>query len=355
LELSNLIDIINFISLTIVINITENYHRRHKVINKRLEGKQKYDMRINEFHKPHDFNIFNDEKYFSLHSSSSKDVFVQLVRQSDNRVFATIAFYKTSENVYVSPLRGTFGGISISDDLSFEEVESFVFDVIEYLHALGSATIKIKCAPSGHSQISFSVIFNILLNAGFEIHGHELNYHLSVDDRPYLERISYSAKKKILKAGREGFEASKVEEDEFDQIYKVIEENRRKLGVNVSMSQSQIANMIKLFPDKLNFFAVHKTIDEFDEMVAAAVCISISDEILYVLYWGDIEGMQKHSPISLLAKHIYEFAQAQSFKKLDVGTSTVLGKANHGLVKFKRNLGFRESIKLEFIKKIDDF
>jgi lipid II:glycine glycyltransferase (peptidoglycan interpeptide bridge formation enzyme) len=299
---------------------------------------------------PHDFNIFNDEKYFSLHSTSSQDVFAQLVRQSDKKVFATIAFYKTDENVYVSPLRGTFGGFSLSGDLSFEEVEVFVLDVFEYLYSLGSTAVKIKCAPSSHSQKSFSVLFNILLNAGFEIHSHELNYHLTVDERPYLERINYSSKKKILKAGREGFQASKVESDELDQIYKVIKESRQKIGVNVSMSQLQVASMIELFPSKLKFFAIHKTDDNVNEMVAAAVCIAVSDEVLYVLYWGDIEGMQKHSPISLLAKHIYEFAQAQSFKQLDVGTSTLLGKANYGLVRFKRNLGFHEAIKLEFIK-----
>ena len=97
-----------------------------------------------------------------------------------------------------------------------------------------------------------------------------------------------------------------------------------------------------------------KRIDGLNEMVAAAVCIALSDEVLYVLYWGDSEGMQKYSPISLLAKHIYEHAQSQSFAKLDVGTSTLLGKANYGLVKFKRNLGFRETVKLEFIKNIDD-
>jgi hypothetical protein len=328
--------------------------REFKIIDKKSEKKQKYDVCINEFHKPHEFNIFNDEKYFSLHSTSSQDIFAQLVRQSDKRVFATIAFYKTAENFYVSPLRGTFGGFSLSNDLSFEEVESFVLDVFEYLYALGPAAIKIKLAPSGHNEETFSVLVNILLNAGFEISAHDLNYHLSVDERPYLERISYGSKKKILKAGREGFEASEVDADEFDQIYQVIKENRRKLGVNVSMSQSQIGNMIKVFPNKLNFFAVRKMIDGLNEMVAAAVCIALSDEVLYVLYWGDSEGMQKYSPISLLAKHIYEHAQSQSFAKLDVGTSTLLGKANYGLVKFKRNLGFRETVKLEFIKNIGD-
>ena len=329
--------------------------RSFKIIDTKLEKKQKYEMCINEFHLPHDFNIFNEKKYFSLHSTSSQDVFAQLVRQSDKKVFAAVAFYKIGENIYVSPLRGTFGGLSLSGDLSFEEVEAFMLDVFEYLYSLGSTVIKIRCAPSSHSQKNFSVLFNILLNAGFEIDGHELNYHLAVDERPYLERISYSSKKKILKAGREGFQASKVESDELDQIYRVIKESRRKIGVNVSMSQLQIANMIELFPSKLNFFAIHKTIDDLNEMVAAAVCITVSDEVLYVLYWGDIEGMQKYSPISLLARRIYEFAQSQSFKQLDVGTSTLLGKANYGLVKFKRNLGFRETIKLEFIKKIDIF
>jgi len=287
-----------------------------------------------------------------LHSTSSQDVFAQLVRQSDKKVYASIAFYKAPENFYVSPLRGTFGGFSLHNDLSFEEVESFVLDVFEYLHTLGPAAIKIKCAPSGHSQETFSVLVNILLNTGFVISAHDLNYHLSVDERPYLERISYGSKKRILKANREGFEASKVDAVEFDQVYQVIRENRLRLGVNVSMSQSQIADMIEIFPEKISFFAVRKS--GLNEMIAAAVCIALSDEVLYVLYWGDVEGMQKYSPNALLAKHIYEYAQSQSFAKLDVGTSTLLGRPNYGLIKFKRNLGFRETVKFEFVKHFDD-
>jgi hypothetical protein len=39
----------------------------------------------------------------------------------------------------------------------------------------------------------------------------------------------------------------------------------------------------------------------------------------------------------------------QGFKLLDVGISTLHAQPNFGLINFKRNLGFTESLKLEMV------
>ena len=113
------------------------------------------------------------------------------------------------------------------------------------------------------------------------------------------------------------------------------------------MTAEQLDAMVATFPDRLHYFAVYSNAQR-SHMVAAAICMAITDRVLYVFYWGDAADMGSYSPIALLAASIYEFAQQRKFVLLDVGTATVDGVPNQGLVTFKRNLGFSESLKLSF-------
>jgi hypothetical protein len=146
---------------------------------------------------------------------------------------------------------------------------------------------------------------------------------------------------------REGLIAQAVRLAEYLNVYRVIEDNRRRRGFPMTMSAEQLGDMARAFPDRLHLFAVIAP-GTPPSMCAAAVTIALTESILYVLYWGDAAGMETYSPIALLASSIYDFCQARTFTRLDVGTSTVAGVPNHGLIQFKRNLGFVESLKLSF-------
>jgi hypothetical protein len=176
---------------------------------------------------------------------------------------------------------------------------------------------------------------------------HELNYDMAVDSRPLLERMGSGNAKRLRKCVREGLVAQPVPLVEYLNVYRVIEDNRRRRGFPMTMSAEQLGDMARAFPDRLHLFSVIAP-GTTSSMCAAAVTVALTESILYVLYWGDAAGMETYSPIALLASSIYEFCQARGFTRLDVGTSTVAGVPNHGLIQFKRNLGFVESLKLSF-------
>jgi len=85
-------------------------------------------------------------------------------------------------------------------------------------------------------------------------------------------------------------------------------------------------------------------------MIAASICIAVDKTVFYVFYWGEIDGYQNPSPIPFLAQGLYSYCQKEGFKLMDVGTATVEGNPNHGLIRFKRSLGLGESLKLTFSK-----
>jgi hypothetical protein len=312
-----------------------------------IQVDEKHDIHVNHFHHATGNHLFNEPAYFHLHSDSPQDVYAQLVRRSDARVYATLAFFAIGDGIYASPKRGTFGGLSLNHALEFEAIERFIAGVLAHLKSEGARVVRLRIAPASHDLALFSVLFNTLSRHGFRLAQHELNYDLCVDDRAFIDRLEYGNVKRLRKAAREGFVAGQVGCESFDAVYRVIEQNRARLGVSVSMSAAQLQRMLELFPEKMHFFAVFRD-ESRSEMVASAVCIALTESIFYVFYWGDIDGVSNVSPIVLLASTIYEFCQKNGYTVLDAGISTLGGEPNYGLMRFKRNLGFAESAKLDF-------
>ena len=312
-----------------------------------IEVDERYDIHVNHFHGATGNHLFNEPAYFRLHSSSPRDVYAQLVRRSDAKVYATVAFFELDDNLYSSPKRGTFGGLSLNHALEFKTIELFVGTLLTYLTTRGARAVRLRTAPASHDLATFSVTLNLLTRNGFHVTTQELNYDLRVDDRPFLDRLDYGNAKRLRKAAREGFFAERVGHESCESVHAVIEQNRSRLGVSVSMSAAQLRQMVDLFPEKLHFFAAFRDVAR-SEMVAASVCIALTESIFYVFYWGDIDGVSAYSPIVLLASTIYEYCQQNGFTVLDAGISTLRGEPNYGLMRFKRNLGFEESAKLDF-------
>ena len=88
------------------------------------------------------------------------------------------------------------------------------------------------------------------------------------------------------------------------------------------------------------------------ELIASAICINVMNDILYVFYWGEIEGYETLSPIAFLSSNLVEYAYKNNYRILDVGTSSLGSIVNNGLYKFKNNIGCSTCSKMQLIKLI---
>jgi hypothetical protein len=135
-------------------------------------------------------------------------------------------------------------------------------------------------------------------------------------------------------------------DDAMPAAYGVIAENRAKKGYSLSMSLEALHAMADRFPGAVRCAGVHAE----GELIAASICIAVNPTTLYVFYWGEIPGAERRSPVTLLAGGLYEYCAREGFALLDVGTSTLAGEPNHGLIRYKSNLGCRPSLKLSVAK-----
>ncbi|QMS86683.1 hypothetical protein HUN01_03520 [Nostoc edaphicum CCNP1411] len=305
----------------------------------------KYEIKVNYFIESEVNHIFNTFDFFNIHKTE-RAFYFQLCKKNSQIVLGTIHFTEIASDVFKSPAKGTFGGFVIQENIDFNIYEQFIKNVDDYLWCIGARRIEVLMQPMCHNPSLFSVTYNIMIRLGYTVENHEINYNLVVDDICFPAKINHGNRKRLNKCLREGLIAKEIDYSVYEQAYSVILENRRRRGFMFSMNYEQILQMVNIFPEQIKLFGVFNQ----ETIVCSSICVVISPLILYVYAWGDIDNMQNHSPITLLANYIYEYAQKKAFQLLDLGTSTILGEPNIGLMQFKKNLGCQESLKLSFSK-----
>jgi predicted N-acyltransferase len=176
---------------------------------------------------------------------------------------------------------------------------------------------------------------------------HELSYAIDVSGA-FAENIDYGNRKQLKKCEREGLTRGALDRSDYESAYEVIAENRRKKGHTPSMTWAALEEMCDRMPDRIRCFGVRRG----PALIAAAICLVINARTLYVFYWGEIAGVEILSPVTFLAEHIFDYCLGEGIALLDLGTATLDGIPNHGLIRYKRHLGCRGSLKLTMSKAI---
>jgi hypothetical protein len=307
----------------------------------------KYRVLVNQFVPCEWCSIFNTAQFFDLHKSEGA-LYFQLCVGSPSEAVGVVHFTPVEAGHYRSPRRGTFGSFEFRETLRMEAVEGFVDEVERVLKDSGANVIEILEPPAILDPPKAAVLYNILCRRGYQVQIVELDCTMAVDKATFLEKAEYSRRKRINKCLREGMVVRQLDSSLCPQIYEVIAQNRAAKGFPLSMTCEAILKMNEVFPDRMVFFGAFAK----DTLIASSICINIGRGMLYVFYCGDLPGYEKLSPVSLISQGIYDYARANGFSLMGIGTSTKDGIPNYGLISFKREMGCTESLKLSFVKRI---
>ena len=300
-----------------------------------------YKILVNSFSQNISNQFFFSKEFFYYYSKSNLDFYFELFQINKNKVRGTFPLYR-SKNKYYSPLKGTYSGVYFDEDLDLEILEHFIIGCIAYIKNKSKfENIYIKLPPLIHDLSGISKLLNIFLRNNFKLTNFEINHHLKVSDKNYESFLSKGNLKKLKIAEKKYI----IKEDDFSKIeefYNVLEINRKSKGNNISMTLEELKNFTKEFIKNIKIFSVTSN----NIIIAAAYCIQINKEILYVFYWGELPVFKSDSPVVYLSKSIYKYSKNKNIEIIDVGTSSVLSIPNHGLVKFKNRIGYTVSLKI---------
>ena len=317
-----------------------------KKTNKIIDNK--YSLSIND-NAYYDFSIFSDRNFIKLHAINQKSYFCYFLIEDKTHTCRGIAsFGKFLENTFVSPINGSYGGFEFDSKISFETKEKFIKLVLEDLHHKNSEIIKIVLPPDIYNIENNCHQISILLREKFSIKNIEINQYINTKTYDKDKSVKRGNRKNINKCIKKNIFFKELNISENEDAYNIILKNRISKKYQISMQWEELKKMMKIFPNKFLNFGLF----EQKKMIASAICIKISVDILYVFYWGELEEYKKISPISFLSQNIINYCTINKFKILDLGTSSQDSIPNTGLIDFKKSIGALSCSKYKLEKKL---
>jgi hypothetical protein len=284
-------------------------------------------------------DFFNTPEFFNF-SFSADSKFLSFFKGDE--LIGVCNLTKINER-YVSPVIGTFGGISLLPGLSSDIILKITACFANYIETNNLRPLDIILKPICHNLSQQSTLLSGLLSNGFFIDFVDLNQYLKMDTLSFAEKLKRNNLKRLNKCHLANFTFNLVSNNsDILIVYNTIKLNRESKGYNMSLPFEHVLKLKDSFPNRYFFFAAKNA---QGLVVASSICLNIGNGILYVFYWGELPEYKDYSPVVFLANGIYDFCKNHKYRILDIGTSSVRGEPNIGLINFKNGIGCENSIK----------
>jgi hypothetical protein len=236
---------------------------------------------------------------------------------------------RAGSEILKSPGRATFGGFWIEPSTVFTYTEKTIQQIKDY--GKTSSQIRISFPPEHFHPEVFQDQITLLTKYCSTLIP-ESNFHIVVDNR---NEVSKGNRKKQRQFSERGGSVSQVEKSDWLRIYKLLEQNRLRRGVALSMPWHIFERGLIDRPDAFTIWGA--TLES--ELVGGALTVEIDSNFLYVLFWGDTLLGRDISVVASICEKLIEFCTIKNYKVLDLGISSVDGLLDENLAKFKVNLG----------------
>ncbi len=254
------------------------------------------------------------------------------------RAMAQIYFFINNSEA-VSGYQSTFGSFDVNNSITKEELLFFINELNQTLRSQGISKIHIRHSPS-YAQWTH-LIEKTLVIMGYVKKQSETNQHIVVTAAPFSSIIKRNVRKKINQCSTQGYSFNIEPLKSLPEIYDLVVATRKRKKYALSMTLDDLHSVMADCPNNYLLF----TLRDGPVLIAASVSIILNATTLYNFYHADALEYRTKSPLSALVKSIYEYCQANGYKFLDLGISSLEGKINEGLFTFKENLGAVKSKK----------
>jgi lipid II:glycine glycyltransferase (peptidoglycan interpeptide bridge formation enzyme) len=139
----------------------------------------------------------------------------------------------------------------------------------------------------------------------------------------------------------------KFDECSVETAYEIVSTNRKNKGLRMSL---EIDYFQKMLNTEKNIVSGYRVNYENSEL-SAAILIKVTENYSYVYAWGHNQNIPMGgTSLTFLAANIILELGSRGMEDISLGVSSIFGKIDHGLFKFKESLGAKveEIIVLEY-------
>lgn len=295
-------------------------------------------------------DLFRSPGFFRLHAGSfSRAWYATALDASTGKPIAGGWFAEVAPGEVRSGARGPFGAFhSPFAPLPIVLASRLVAATEDELRARDVRTVRITLPPAAYEEASHGEWMNVYLRHGYRVAPPDLHYHVWVGDEPLADRMSSSNRAVVRTAERKGMFARVLRANERADAYTVNVQHRVRRGRPMTMSLEALLAMDAARPGTSHWFGVFQQ----ERMIAASVCLRVAPHALHVFALGEVDGVDRLCPMTLLVSHLHDWCRDHQIALLDLGMATEGGLPDEGRMAFKRNLGFDVSPKYTVQKEL---
>lgn len=306
-----------------------------------------YEVDYKTYFEAVNAKYFFDSSEFNKLNSYKVDEVKYLIFKDTKKRFGVILGVKDGKVKF--PFSAPFACIEyFKDNWEIYQLEEAMSKLDEYFMEHKWTKIQITLPPLFYDETFLTCLYNILFRLGYKTKYVDLNFQINLKKtftNLYKDLLPRNGKKNLRISLEKGLKLIYCDSLELKRkAYQIIEQNREEKGYPLRMTFKQVEDTIQIVNH--DFFIV-----EYGGVgIAAAQIFYITEKIVQVIYWGDIQGYSEYKPINFLAYSLIQFYGKKGIDYIDIGPSSEFGIPNHGLCSFKNSIGCDTSAKMTFEK-----
>jgi hypothetical protein len=291
---------------------------------------------------------------FSMLNISETDKYLRLdCKDEDDSFIGSIVGVETDDS-FISGYHASFGGIDlVHAHERVERVADMVRGFMRNLSDRGLQNIIIRAKPMAYS-VNEPSLYYVLMNSGFFIKECQINAYFETSNiislEKYYNSLPHSARRTLKRGLCHGLVFQEAENLlEWEDGYRVLQENRERKSRKLSLSFEYIQNLRKLFPGDIRMFLLKQS----ERTIASALYYHITSKIGRVMFWGDARHELPQSPMNVLVYHLIHVALKEDTAIVDLGM-TSFGRLpeSSGVLAFKQHVGAKTCLCATFCHRI---
>lgn len=285
-------------------------------------SKEEYRQRFTT--NPH---MFISEEFIGMVENKCDRV-VRLMKEDDSSMGLIAGI---TDGILESPFSAPFGGFHYSHEYQFYyTISNFLADLKEYIRKEKLNGFSITLPPDLYQSNMNAKLVNALLRIGFNLVTPDINNWIDLKnfDGTWPK---YVVEQNCRKAVKHGLVWSVEDEREsLEEGYRVILKNREEQNREIHMTLDGLLDMRSIIP--VDFFMVK---DNVDKAIATGVFYRGHEKIVQGIFMGDDMEKRNLGAMNLMYKHCFYHYKEMGFDYIDLGTSSLKGEPNVGLIRFK--------------------
>ena len=288
--------------------------------------------------------LFNEEQHRYLQSPKDWQSY-GLLDETKKKALASVHFH-VHDHTASSPCKAPFGSVEFSKKLPLRDLYEFMSQTEVSLRSKGIRKIQIKNPPAGYHPASSSLLDVLFLNLGYHILQAEISTAIVVDDTRYDQKIEAWELRKLKQGKKTKLRYLEIPISSIESVYGFILACRNERQQSLSMTIAELMKIVAVYPDRIILFGVYHG----HELAGASISIRVSKRIVYNFYSAHPRKFDFLSPVVMLMQGMHGWSQKHRIELIDLGTSSLKGQPNFGLLEFKLRLNGSPSTKLTFEK-----